>query len=85
MADFRCMTRDSDEWHYAWQVVHSTPFKTRRRGPVNSSDYWQYMGTVPNTEGQWTHQFRHRYHPATGQCERVQVPCRDPTSIQEHE
>ena len=75
------MTRDSNEWERAWTIVHSTPFKPKPPGPVDSHEYWQYMGTQRENDGPWIHHFRHRYHPATGQCERLRIPCRDDTSL----
>jgi len=77
MASFKCMIRDSDEWHNAWSVVHNTSFSVRKPGPVRSDEFWQYMGTFQEESGKWTHQFRHRYHPATGQCERLNIPVRN--------
>ena len=81
MADYRCLILDTDEYHRAWSVVHNTRFKTRKKGPVQSFEFWQYMGTFLNDDGLWAHQLRHRYHPATGQREIINVVCEDMSAI----
>ena len=83
MARFRCLTRDSNEWHRAWEVVHNTRFPVRKPGPVQSDEFWQYMGSF-NRDGKWQHEFRHRYHPATAQREFIHVDCADMSALNEH-
>lgn len=80
MPAIHSMMRNTPEWERAWSVVFNTKFRTKPPGPVDSHEHWQYMGTV-QIDGSWVHQFRHRYHPATGQCERINVRCPDPSTI----
>jgi hypothetical protein len=84
MADFKCLKKDSDEWERAWAVVFSTPIPHTAKHPVTTFERWQYMGSHPYTnpvQQHWYHLFRHRYHPATGQSERLQVPCLDDDAL----
>jgi hypothetical protein len=82
MANFRCLTRDSKEWHNAWAIVLNTQFTERKRGAVESYERWQYMGTHQTIDDPtWYHHFRHRFHPQTGQSERLQVQCADTSAL----
>lgn len=45
-----------------------------------SGEVWQYMGTW-SVNGRWEHQFRHRWHPYTGQRMIVIVPVGEWTGL----
>jgi hypothetical protein len=70
--------RDTAEWDYMWERLGQHSLNQDQERPTSclhqdSHEVWQYMGSA-YADGRWSHQFRHRFHPATGQREYVNVP-----------
>ena len=61
---------NSAEWVYMWDELARDPINSICADPtvcLNDSEVWQYMGT--HYDGEISHNFRHRCHPATnGRC-----------------
>lgn len=64
---------DEPELQRAWEILaHQEQSDTLAE---HAGEVWQYMGTTYNSARQaWTHEFRHRHHPRTGEREYRCIP-----------
>lgn len=62
---FGFVTMGGVEWKRAWrQLVDLTGDVDRMARDPESGEVWQYLCSFLR-EGQWLHEFRHRWHPRT--------------------
>lgn len=72
--ELRWLKRDCTEWEYAWTRLRQVIFHPPKKPFMNTAEQWEYVGTFPiPSQSQWSHEFRHRYHPCTGRKETVLV------------
>ncbi|MFO0599560.1 MAG: hypothetical protein U0228_29915 [Myxococcaceae bacterium] len=64
----------SREWVIAWELMAQVSGDDDFRAfDIGSGEVWQYLGSL-RRDGEWRHEFRHRWHPRLRERWVIRVP-----------